>query len=64
MLVEKNIVSFMHYYLLVMVMQLNRAKIVEKEKNELEGPKNEAVEYLCRENEMAVKRNMLFQKYM
>jgi structural maintenance of chromosome 4 len=47
-----------------MDVQLNRAKIVEKEKNELEGPKNEAVEYLCRENEMAVKRNMLFQKYM
>ena len=44
--------------------QLNRAKVVEKEKNELEGPKNEAMEYLCQENEMAIKRNMLYHKYM
>jgi len=44
--------------------QLNRVKAVEKEKDELENVKNEAVEYLQMENEIVTKRNVLCQKYM
>ena len=44
--------------------QLNRVKAVEKEKDELEGSKNEAVEYLNMENSITKQRNVLFQKYM
>jgi len=39
-------------------------KAVEKEKDELEGPKNEAVEYLNMENCITKQKNVLFQKYM
>ena len=44
--------------------QLNRVKAVEKEKDELEGSKNEAVEYLKMENSITKQRNVLFQRYM
>ena len=33
--------------------KLNRVKLVEKEKDELEGPKNEAMAYIKLENELA-----------
>jgi hypothetical protein len=33
--------------------KLNRVKLVEKEKDELEGPKNEAVAYIKLENDLA-----------
>lgn len=39
-------------------------KAVEKEKDELEGSKDEAVEYINMENGITKKRNTLFQKYM
>ena len=45
-------------------MQLNRVKAVEKEKDDLEGVKNEAVEFLTVENKIVEKKNVLFQKYM
>ncbi len=45
-------------------LQLNRVKATEKEKDELEGVKNEAIEYLSLENEIVRKRNLLNQKYM
>jgi len=45
-------------------LQLNRVKTVEKEKDDLEGVKNEAVEYLGLENEVVRKKNMLYQKYL
>ena len=44
--------------------QLNRVKAVEKEKDDLETVKNEAVEYLQMENDIVTKKNVLFQKYM
>jgi len=44
--------------------QLNRVKAVEKEKDDLEDVKNEAVEYLQMENEIVTKKNVLFQKYV
>ena len=37
---------------------------MEKEKDELEGSKNEAVEYLTMENSITKQRNVLFQRYM
>ena len=33
--------------------KLNRVKLVEKEKDELEGPKNEATAYIKLENDLA-----------
>jgi len=39
-------------------------KAVEKEKDDLEAVKNEAVEYLQLENNIVTKKNILFQKYM
>ena len=45
-------------------LQLNRVKAVEKEKDDLEGVKNEALEYLRKENEVVRKKNMLYQKYV
>ena len=33
--------------------KLNRVKLVEKEKDELEGPKNEAMAYIKLENDLA-----------
>ncbi|XP_069672465.1 structural maintenance of chromosomes protein 4 [Periplaneta americana] len=44
--------------------KLNRVKIVEKEKDDLEGPMKEAVVYLKVENEMAQTRNVLCQRYI
>lgn len=40
----------------------NRVKIIEKEKNELEDAKNEAVAYLELENDITQKRSILLQK--
>lgn len=44
--------------------KLNRVKIVEKEKEALEGPMKEAVAYVKVENEMAKTKNVVCQKYM
>ncbi|EDO40646.1 predicted protein [Nematostella vectensis] len=44
--------------------KLNRVKAVEKEKDELEGSKDEAVEYINMENGITRKRNTLFQRYI
>merc|ERR1711872_118188 len=41
--------------------KLNRVKLVEKEKDELEGPMKEALESLRLENSRAVKVNIKFQ---
>ncbi|BFZ06696.1 hypothetical protein BsWGS_09735 [Bradybaena similaris] len=43
--------------------KLNRVKAVEKEMESLEGPKNEAVEYLNMENAVMKLKNKLYQKY-
>ncbi|KAJ1973421.1 Structural maintenance of chromosomes protein 4, partial [Dimargaris verticillata] len=42
--------------------KLNRMKIAEREKNSLEGKKNEAEQYIRAENDMVVKRSTLFQR--
>ncbi|XP_021916758.1 structural maintenance of chromosomes protein 4 isoform X2 [Zootermopsis nevadensis] len=44
--------------------KLNRVKIVEKEKEALEGPMKEAVAYVKVENEMAKTKNVVCQKYI
>jgi structural maintenance of chromosome 4 len=44
--------------------KLNRVKIVEREKEDLEGPMKEAVAYVKMENEMTIKKNVVCQKYM
>jgi structural maintenance of chromosome 4 len=44
--------------------KLNRVKIVEREKEDLEGPMTEAVAYVKMENEMNVTKNVVCQKYM
>uniref|UniRef100_A0AAR2KQI3 Structural maintenance of chromosomes protein n=1 Tax=Pygocentrus nattereri TaxID=42514 RepID=A0AAR2KQI3_PYGNA len=44
--------------------KLNRVKLVEKEKNALEGEKNKAVEFLTLENDMFKKRSQLCQFYV
>lgn len=44
--------------------QLNRVKLVEKEKSALEGEKNKAVEFLSLENDVFKKRNLLCQFYV
>ncbi|GFO49904.1 structural maintenance of chromosomes protein [Plakobranchus ocellatus] len=44
--------------------KLNRVKAVEKEMESLEGPKNEAVEFLKLENAVMKLRNKLYQKYI
>ncbi|KAB7502727.1 Structural maintenance of chromosomes protein 4 [Armadillidium nasatum] len=44
--------------------KLNRVKLVEKEKDDLEEPKNEAVTYLKCENDVAKKQNILYQRYI
>lgn len=46
------------------IQQLNRVKVVEKEKNDLESVKNEAVEYLTLDNNITKKKNVMYQKYM
>ena len=44
--------------------KLNRVKLVEKEKDELEKPKNEALQYLNQENEISHKKNLIYQHYI
>ncbi len=44
--------------------KLNRVKIVQKEKDELEEPKNLAVDHIRKENDLAKKRNFAFQHYI
>ena len=44
--------------------KLNRVKMVEKEKDELEGPKDEAVTYLKKENDLTMQKNTLYQFYI
>jgi structural maintenance of chromosome 4 len=44
--------------------KLNRVKIVEREKEDLEGPMKEAVAYVKMENEMTITKNVVCQKYM
>merc|ERR1712025_1253443 len=44
--------------------KLNRVKLVEKEKDELEKPKNEAMEYLRSENDISHKKNFIYQHYI
>jgi structural maintenance of chromosome 4 len=44
--------------------KLNRVKIVEREKDDLEGPMKEAVAYVKVENEMTKTKNVVCQKYM
>ncbi|XP_071085692.1 structural maintenance of chromosomes protein 4-like [Haliotis cracherodii] len=44
--------------------KLNRVKAVEKEKDDLEAPKNEAVEFLSMENSIVKLKNKLYQKYI
>jgi len=44
--------------------KLNRVKAVEKEMESLEGPKNEAVEFLTMENALVKLKNKLYQKYI
>lgn len=41
--------------------KLNRVKLVEKEKDELEGPKNEAMAYIKLENDLAQSKYSLQQ---
>lgn len=44
--------------------KLNRVKLVEKEKDELEEPKEAAVAHLKLENEITVKNHRLYQRYI
>eukprot|EP00795_Rhopilema_esculentum_P016959 gene16959-8457_t len=44
--------------------KLERVKVVEKEKDELEGAKEEAVQFLSSENEITKLHNCLYQKYL
>ncbi|KAF2348276.1 RecF/RecN/SMC N-terminal [Trinorchestia longiramus] len=44
--------------------KLNRLKMVEKEKDELEGPKDIAVSHIKQENEITCKQNFLYQAYI
>lgn len=43
--------------------KLNRVKVVEKEKNELEGAKKEAEEYLAMKKDIALKQYRLYELY-
>lgn len=46
------------------LVQLNRVKMVEKEKDALEADRNKAVEFLCLENKMFKEKNHICQYYM
>lgn len=48
----------------ISLFQLNRVKLVEKEKNALEGEKNKAVEFLTLENDIFKHKNQLCQYYV
>lgn len=50
--------------MLCFAFQLNRVKAVEKEKDGLEGAKEEAVQYIRTENAIAIKDHVLLQRYM
>ena len=59
-----NILSFFrHTTFSVICFQLNRVKAVEKEKDDLEPVRNEAIEFLTMENDIVKKKNLLYQKY-
>jgi hypothetical protein len=45
-------------------LQLNRVKVVAKEKDDLEGVKNEALGYLENENQITLLKNQLYQKFL
>lgn len=45
-------------------LQLNRVKMVEKEKEALEEDKNKAIEFLCLENKIFKEKNKICQYYM
>lgn len=45
-------------------LQLNRVKLVEKEKDALEEDKNKAIEFLCLENQIFKEKNQMCQYYM
>ncbi|ERE90992.1 structural maintenance of chromosomes protein 4 [Cricetulus griseus] len=47
-----------------LILQLNRVKMVEKEKDALEGEKNIAIEFLTLENEIFKKKNHVCQYYI
>ncbi|KAJ8797687.1 hypothetical protein J1605_017113 [Eschrichtius robustus] len=47
-----------------LILQLNRVKMVEKEKDALEGEKNIAIEFLTLENEIFRKKNHVCQYYI
>ncbi|NXD80625.1 SMC4 protein, partial [Halcyon senegalensis] len=44
--------------------KLNRVKLVEKEKDALEGDKNKAIEFLCLENKIFKEKNHICQYYI
>ncbi|CEG49917.1 structural maintenance of chromosomes protein [Plasmopara halstedii] len=44
--------------------KVNRVKLVEKEKDHLEGPRTEALEYLRKEKELYMKTNILYQLWI
>ncbi|XP_043926397.1 structural maintenance of chromosomes protein 4 [Protopterus annectens] len=44
--------------------KLNRVKMVEKEKDAMEGEKNHAIEFLTLENEIFKKKNSIYQFYI
>lgn len=44
--------------------QLNRVKMVRKEKDALEGERNKALEFLSLENKMFKEKNKICQYYM
>ena len=46
-----------------MIFQLNRVKLVEKEKKALEAEKNTAVEFLTLENDIIRQKSQIFQYY-
>ena len=49
---------------LIQNFQLNRVKAAEKEKESLEGPKNEACEFIREDNELTLKKYTLSQTFM
>ena len=55
--------SFSNTTFSVICFQLNRVKAVEKEKDDLEPVRNEAIEFLTMENDIVKKKNLLYQKY-
>ena len=48
----------------LVIVQLNRVKVIEKEKDELEDAKKEAEEYLAMKTDVAKKQLTLYQRYM